>query len=408
VLPAPEARAIAWLLAASASFVAGLVFLAGAGTAGPVLLAVSGFAGWLAADAARTSRLGPGALLVGALVLRTAAFVAAPATSDDSARYAWEAAVVLDGASPYAFGPDAPELASLRSAHPELHARVAHREIPAAHPPLALASSVAATLVARAGERVGLGARDELVFPALRGISTLWDLLVLAPLAVLARRRGLSTMVLAAWAWSPLVALEFAGAAHFDSLGIALLCTALAAASGATTASRVAAGAAIGAGAAVKLLPLAALPSLARSTPRVALVALACAVACYLPLAALRGGFDGLFAGTAEYALTWESTSVLFRWIDAAVRALPHEGVFDPRLVSRAIVAAAWLAVVAASARASALRATYVAVGAFLCLSPTLHPWYVTWIVPFLAFERSLAFRWLSAVAPLSYVLLPR
>lgn len=409
VIPPPQARAILGFAATTTLFASGLALLGRAEPWGPVLLAASGLAGWLAADAARASRLGLGVVLAGAIVLRGAAFVAAPATSDDSGRYAWEAAVVLDGASPYAFAPSAPELEALRAEHPRLHERVGHREIPAAHPPLALGSSVVATWIARGAERAGFGEGDELVFPALRALATLWDLLVLVPLGVLARRHALPAAAVAAWAWSPLVALEFAGAGHFDSLGIALWCAALALAAGATG-SRLAAGAALGAGVAVKLLPLAAIPSLARKRPRVVLVALACAAACYAPLAALRGGFEGLFAGTAEYALAWESTNVLFRWLDAAVRTLPHEGAFDPRVVSRAIAAAAWIAVVAAAARrgATPLRASYVAVGAFLCLSPTLHPWYVTWIVPFLAFERSLAFRWLSAVAPLAYVLVPR
>ena len=58
--------------------------------------------------------------------------------------------------------------------------------------------------------------------------------------------------------------------------------------------------------------------------------------------------------------------------------------------------------------RCDALRAAFALIGLFLLLSPTLHPWYVTWIVPFLAFERSRAAHWLVVVAPLSYVLLPR
>ena len=41
-----------------------------------------------------------------------------------------------------------------------------------------------------------------------------------------------------------------------------------------------------------------------------------------------------------------------------------------------------------------ALRFAFLSIGTFLILAPTLHPWYLTWIVPFLCFYRSMA--WLS------------
>ena len=64
---------------------------------------------------------------------------------------------------------------------------------------------------------------------SLRGFFALTDLLVLLPLALLARRSGASRVApaLVAWGWSPLVVLEFAGAGHFDSLGILALLAAL-------------------------------------------------------------------------------------------------------------------------------------------------------------------------------------
>src|SRR6185295_7255476 len=39
----------------------------------------------------------------------------------------------------------------------------------------------------------------------------------------------------------------------------------------------------------------------------------------------------------------------------------------------------------------------------FLVLTPTLHPWYLTWIVPFLALRRSPAWSALVVAAPLLY-----
>ena len=37
------------------------------------------------------------------------------------------------------------------------------------------------------------------------------------------------------------------------------------------------------------------------------------------------------------------------------------------------------------------LNYAFVAIGTFLILAPTLHPWYLTWIVPFLCFNKNRA-----------------
>ena len=41
--------------------------------------------------------------------------------------------------------------------------------------------------------------------------------------------------------------------------------------------------------------------------------------------------------------------------------------------------------------------------GGFLLLTPTLHPWYLAWIVPFLALRPMLGWSLLVALAPLLY-----
>jgi hypothetical protein len=48
-------------------------------------------------------------------------------------------------------------------------------------------------------------------------------------------------------------------------------------------------------------------------------------------------------------------------------------------------------------------RAAFLLLGGFLVLSPTLHPWYLTWIVPFLALFPALSWTFLLAAAPLLY-----
>jgi hypothetical protein len=50
--------------------------------------------------------------------------------------------------------------------------------------------------------------------------------------------------------------------------------------------------------------------------------------------------------------------------------------------------------------------AVFASLGAFLLASPTLHPWYLLWVLPFAAKRQEPAFLYLSCSTPLSYGLL--
>ena len=50
-----------------------------------------------------------------------------------------------------------------------------------------------------------------------------------------------------------------------------------------------------------------------------------------------------------------------------------------------------------------AVRGTGFLIGAWLVLTPTLHPWYVCWMLPFVALFPSAPWIWLAFAAPLLY-----
>jgi hypothetical protein len=50
--------------------------------------------------------------------------------------------------------------------------------------------------------------------------------------------------------------------------------------------------------------------------------------------------------------------------------------------------------------------AVFASLGAFLLISPTLHSWYLLWVLPFAAKRREPAFFYLSSAVPLSYGML--
>jgi hypothetical protein len=246
----------------------------------------------------------------------------------------------------------------------------------------------------------------------LRAFYGLCDLLVCLPLAWLLRARRLPLAALTAWAWNPWIALEFAGAGHLDSG--AILCTLGALAClpvhGRASPGRSAAALALLAtGAGLKLLPLALVPFVLRRVHRPLLGLLGFLVVLVLgvlPLAFLSGRPPRL-GGLSEYAFRWESFSLLYRWIEPLFARVFtfDERWSDPRWLARELVLVLWLALAlrAWRRRHAPVRAAAGLLGAFLMLTPTLHPWYLGWIVPFLALRPALAWSALVAAAPLLY-----
>ncbi len=393
----------------------------------PALIAVliTGGGFWLLA--AHLARRGAGnsrIVVAGAIAIRIVAWSGDAGFSDDAYRYLWEGEVVVEGASPYAAPPEDgsagghARASDLQRRYPVLWARVNHRQVRAAYPPLAQCVGAAVAAVCRrfdvAPETTGVR--------ILRGIFGACDLLVLWPLAKLLGRARLPGALAVVWAWCPLPAIEFAGSGHLDSLGILLLLGALAAESSrASVEAKAADDTTLGlapllllcAGILTKYLPAVALPWLLRgrrAIGRGVCVALFCA-AWFAPLLFLRGGLHGLFSGLGEYAFRWESGSLVHRWIEPLFSRCfeRDESWSDPRRLARAAEAILWLAIAWAVIRRErdSLRGTGALIGAWLVLSPTLHPWYLCWILPFLAFGSptgtSRAWLWLILVAPLLY-----
>jgi alpha-1,6-mannosyltransferase len=367
-------------------------------------------AGWgCALRLARGIEHSPALMVVlasGALALRLAFLAVDPGLSDDVNRYVWEGALVGAGVDPYEVPPDAAELEPFRQRFGAVFRGVDHASVRAVYPPLAQA--VNAGVVAAAGGAAH-PARARFL---LRLFYASCDLLACVPLALLLARAGLPRMLLVAWAWNPWVALEFAGSAHLDSLAILCLLAALACFPRDVRPSswQSACGLAfLAAGAATKLLPAALVPFALRLAPRPLLWLLffvLCLVLVVVPFALLTGKGPGL-GGLGEYALGWESFSLLHRGIEPLfARRFDYDLAWsDPRRLARAVELALWLGLAAFAwwKRLELTRAASLLVGGALVLSPTLHPWYLAWIVPFLALRPMPAWCALVAASPLLY-----
>lgn len=309
------------------------------------------------------------------IALRAGVFPAAPTLSEDIYRYIWDGWVQSNGVNPYAHPPSASALEELRTAWWPL---INHADVPTIYPP---GAQIVFALLAAAGPawwifKLGWLAADLLVARLIDRLSS-----------------GRSVLPLVLWLWSPLVIVEVAWSGHLDPLGVApMLGAAALAASAAVPAWR--AGALLGLAGALKFAPLAALPALFRLRGPWALAAgVLVPLLLYIPYI---GAGSALFDGLRTYADIWAFNGGLYRVLEQ----LPgHPDL--AKWIGAAIVGA--IACRAALRRWPLERALLWTIGAALLLSPTLHPWYLLWVLPFACLSANRGWLLFSGTVFLAY-----
>lgn len=313
-----------------------------------------------------------------------------PELSDDIYRYLWDGHVLGEGINPYSHAPGNEAHAAIRT---PWHAEINHPEIPTIYPPL---SQLLFGLVGVLGGTI-LSAK--LVWLA-------FDLGCALLLQRIAARTGRSPATVLVWyLWSPLLIVETAWSAHFDAVGLFLM-TALIWASlggpdsqdGLLRTPRVRAatlGSLLGLATLTKFAPAAALPPLVRRHGAVAAVAfVGVCVGLYAPFAGV--GLGPLTGGLRAYAEHWTANQGAFALIGQ---------LFDDPVYARVAAAVPVLVVVAYATwrRFEVERALLWIIGAGLLLSPTVHPWYVLWVLPMAALAGYRPFLLLSGLMFLGY-----
>jgi alpha-1,6-mannosyltransferase len=283
---------------------------------------------------------------------------AAPSLSTDAYRYVWDARVASAGIDPYAYAPTAPEVAGLRDT--DIYPRLNHSTWRTVYPPVAQAFF-------RAVYR--LAPDSVLAMKLTLGIA---ELLALVCLAFLLWTLDIPLGRLTIYAWNPLLLVEVWGSGHLD----ALVLTAVTAAALASARRRDGLAAILlGVGAVVKLYP-AVLLLLLPGRRRVSVYALFAAVVGAGTIAA--GGFG-----------SWPITPI-GRYVS--------DEYFNPGLVRTFVnepllalgTTAAWIVVIASRRQAGGLAEQAVPmVTGVIVLGANVFPWYVVWLVPFLAVTPS-------------------
>ena len=313
-------------------------------------------------------------VLGAALLFRIILYPLPPSLSHDLYRYQWEGSIQLEGFNPYLHAPSAADVAHLR---PPDYRLIPGRDVPAAYGPVV-------ELVFRGAALFG-------GLAAFKLVSLLFDLLSLLFLVLLLRARGDPPARAIVYAWCPLVALEFAGQGHNDSLMMAfLLLGLLLLQTGKNSVAGIPLTAAILAKwTAGLLLPLA----VRKAGWRVAPAAIGTAVLLLLPY---HEAGAGLFSGLGIYAQQWRNNAGLFGLIGWFTGE-------DRIALGVAAGVTAGLALFLAWKKTDAVRAAYLIMAALLLLAPSVFPWYLTWLVPFLAFYPNPALLLWTVTVTLSY-----
>jgi hypothetical protein len=303
------------------------------------------------------------AVWIPAIVLRL--LLLPTAVSDDVSRYLFEGKLIRADVGPYMHTADAAVLESYRDVNWEA---INHKDKPTAYPPLA-----------------------ELTFAVIGGVSyqalaykiafVLADLLTLGAVLQLLRRRGLSLAFSGLYALNPIVLIAYAGEAHFDSLMMAALVWAVCAFEAGRTKWAVAL---VSIATGIKWITLPLIPFFAGK--RLVVGGVISVIVLLLPALYFCDGLVSLLNALFAFGGTRSFNGLLYDCL------LLGGGL--PRPVCSGIVMALFASVILWRwlwrERAPLDSHLRWILGALIVLSPTVHFWYLAWILPFVCLRPSL------------------
>ena len=340
-----------------------------------VLFLALGFSGFLSVflfPQIRSRRAILLAIWMPAILLR---FLLLPtAVSDDVSRYLFEGKLVRMGISPYAQTADAKSIVKYQDAQ---WAAMNHKDKPTAYPP-------AAQLIFAA---IGAVYYHPLVY---KFAFVLADLLTLGAVLKLLEMRGLSLAFSGFYALNPVVLIAFAGEAHFDSLMIAALMWGVCAqktdrSNWAVILISIATG--------IKWVTLPLVSFFFGK--RFFLSLLITAIVLFIPAAFFFDSIGSLMHGLFAFGGTRDFNGLFYGWL--------LYGFNLSRSTCNGIVLAIFASVILwrwlwrmRTPLDSHLRWI---LGTLIMVSPTVHFWYLAWVIPLVCLRPSLSWLMLSMTA---------
>ena len=308
--------------------------------------------------------------------------------SNDIYRYYWDGKVVNHGLNPYAYSPNADAVRSLIDVNWE---KVENKNVHTMYPPLSQVVFAVAYFV----------------FPStftLRLFSVSFNFLAIGILILILRELGFDVRYSVVYAWSPLAAIEFANSGHIDSLAVLLTLWSFLAL---IRRRRILSAAALALAVLAKIYPiLFAGLFLTRWRKRGTLIFAGLIAASYLPF---LGAGTALFRGSAYFVRRGLFNGSLFPLLLASMEGIMgRAGALRFAQMLVLLIFTCLLALLYSRLRQQEendlllWRYSFWLTGAFLLLTPTMHPWYLTWVLPFLCFFRSAGWILLTGTAILA------
>jgi hypothetical protein len=311
--------------------------------------------------------------------------------SDDMHRFIWEGKLLAHGYNPFTLAPNNETVAHLRDAN---WALVNHPNLPTLYPPVAQGLFWLFAQVGQSGLvfKIGFFLFDVFGVFAMRSILrkrfTVPSGAAYGPIAETEGAR-----ILAIYFLNPLLIFEIAGRGHFDSLPIFFNLVFL----GALLARKRWAPALLGLGAMTKITSLALAPLLLFS------LGWKRAVAWGIGIGSVVGGSlwaVGAFTVLGKFATKFRFNAAVPSLLDWALPFLSGEA---RRNLSLVLFALACLACLRLFRRAAPERQALWFMGLMLLFSPTLHPWYLLWVLPFAALALSRPWLLLTGTVLITY-----
>ena len=301
---------------------------------------------------------------------------------DDAYRYLWDGKLVTHGINPYLYPPESIELFELRDAN---WSDVSYRTVRTIYPPGAQALF---GLLYAAGLRT--------VF-AFKSLFLLFDFANMLLICALLGRLGINRDRLLIYAWSPLAAKEFANSGHVEPVMLFFLLLAFYLWLRGRP-SPAWAGFSFGAAIVFKLVPLVLVPIAWRMGKwRSAVCALALILICYVPFV---GAGKLMFSGASVYSTYWNFNGGAFSLITALLPALS----LSTAKVLVVLGVGVYSIYVATRKGVGVIPGARNVLAACVLLSPVINPWYVCWLLPFLALRPNAGLLLLTVTCNLAYL----
>lgn len=326
-----------------------------------------------------------------------------PTLSDDVYRYIWDGHLLNQGVNPYALPVNSPLLDAYDT---PLRALVNHDWMASPYLP---SIQIVFVIVSRLAHQSVLAFQITAII-----INLLTGWMVMSILELVKRPR---TYVLV-YLWNPLVNIEFAHGAHLDSLMLLLMMAAFwlivrsSKQIGGTAKQITLYGSilALAAATLTKFLPLLLVPIFFRRwgwrgfALYILLILGVLSSFAYGAGWGLTGPLDGtgIFGATRIYLQYWNYNSGIYHWLEVLFSGYQTPGAVPVEIVGEApiqlakavttgllgfaVLTAGWLAWRTERNNLYLLRLSLIPLGAYLLLTPTLHPWYVTLVIPFIPF----------------------